>query len=189
MNPSGKLPFTWFASLEQSGAHALDTYPGIWRTDDSKIIDEEYKEGIYVGYRWTDKNKVRPTFAFGHGLSYTTFAITDVRADKTEMAADGSITFTATVKNTGTLEGKEVVQLYVSDLKASVDRPVKELRAFAKVSLLPGEEKEVALTIDKQALSFYDEVSGQWVAEPGYFEALIGNASDNIAKKQKFKLQ
>lgn len=189
VNPSGKLPFTWFASLEQSGAHALDTYPGTWRTDDSKIIDEEYKEGIYVGYRWTDKNKVRPTFAFGHGLSYTTFAITDVRADKTEMAADGSITFTATVKNTGTLEGKEVVQLYVSDLKASVDRPVKELKAFAKVSLLPGEEKEVTLTIDKQALSFYDEVSGQWVAEPGYFEALIGNASDNIAKKLKFKLQ
>lgn len=188
VNPSGKLPFTWPASLKDVGAHALDAFPGQWRAD-KKVIDEEYKEGIYVGYRWADKQKTRPTFAFGHGLSYTTFKISNLRADCTEMTADGKVTFTVNVANTGKRDGAEVVQLYVSDLKCSVDRPVKELKAFQKVFLRVGENKDVTLTVDKTALSFWDEATSSWKAEPGQFQALVGNAADNLPCKMKFTLQ
>ena len=189
VNPSGKLPFTWYDALEDCGAHALNTYPGTWRKDDSKIIDEEYKEGVYVGYRWADRQKKRPAFAFGHGLSYTSFNLSKAVADKKEMTTEDNITFTVSVKNTGTVAGAEVVQLYVSDKKSSVDRPLKELKAFQKVFLQPGEQKDVILTIDKSALSFYDEQTSMWKAEKGDFEALIGTASDKISKKIKFTLQ
>lgn len=188
-NPSGKLPFTWYDALDDCAAHALKTYPGTWRTDDSKIIDEEYKEGIYVGYRWTDRQKKRPAFAFGHGLSYTTFSLSKALADRKEMTLGDSIAFTVSVKNTGSVAGAEVVQLYVSDKKASVDRPLKELKAFRKVFLQPGESREVKLTIGRDALSFYDEATGSWKAEPGQFEALIGTASDRISSKLKFLLK
>ena len=188
-NPSGKLPFTWYDALDDCAAHALKTYPGTWRTDDSKIIDEEYKEGIYVGYRWTDRQKKRPAFAFGHGLSYTTFNLSKAVADRKEMTLGDSIAFTVSVKNTGSVAGAEVVQLYVSDKKASVDRPQKELKAFRKVFLQPGESREVKLTIGRDALSFYDEATGSWKAEPGQFEALIGTASDRISSKLKFLLK
>lgn len=193
-NPSGKLPFTWVNSLQEVGAHALGTYPGTWRkaggaqTKDN-IIDEEYKEGIYVGYRWADKMKAYPLFAFGHGLSYTQFAISNLRADKTSMDANGNITFTVTVKNTGKRAGSETVQLYVHDAKASIDRPYKELKGFQKVSLQPGESKDVSITIDKSALSFYDEATSAWKAEAGLFEALVGNASDNLKLKKAFELK
>ena len=187
VNPSGKLPFTWYASLSQCGAHALNAFPGVWR-DDYKIIDEEYKEGIYVGYRWIDKVKSDPLFAFGHGLSYTTFELGKLSADKREMNADGEITFTIPVTNTGKMAGAETVQLYIHDVKASVDRPYKELKAFQKVFLEPGETQQVSLTIDKRALSFYDETKGAWTAEPGAFEALVGTASDCLPARLGFKL-
>ena len=189
VNPSGKLPFTWYDALEDCAAHALKTYPGTWRTDGSKVIDEEYKEGIYVGYRWTDRQKKRPAYAFGHGLSYTTFELSKAVADKKEMSLSDNISFTVQVKNIGTMAGAEVVQLYVSDKKASVDRPLKELKAFQKVFLQPGESKEVRLTIGKDALSFYDEATASWKAEAGQFEALIGTASDQISSRVKFSLK
>ena len=189
VNPSGKLPFTWYDALEDCAAHALNTYPGTWRSDGSKVIDEEYKEGIYVGYRWTDRQKKRPAYAFGHGLSYTTFELSKAVADKKEMSLSDNISFTVQVKNIGTMAGAEVVQLYVSDKKASVDRPLKELKAFQKVFLQPGESKEVRLTIGKDALSFYDEAIASWKAEAGQFEALIGTASDQISSRVKFSLK
>ena len=172
-NPSGKLPFTWYQRLDDCGAHALNAFPGVWR-DDYKIIDEEYKEGIYVGYRWTDKQKIRPLFAFGHGLSYTTFKLGKLMADKQQLSAGGQISFTVNVTNTGSRAGSETVQLYISDKQCSVDRPVKEL---------------VTLTIGCDALSFYNEAKGEWTAEPGAFEALVGTASDNLTGKISFKLQ
>ena len=193
--PSGKLPFTWYAKLNDCGANALATYPGTWRkTNDpaagfDKVIDEEYKEGIYVGYRWTEKKNIRPSFAFGHGLSYTTFSLSNLRSSAKEMTRDGKLTFTVSVKNTGARRGAETVQLYVKDLKASVDRPVKELKGFKKVWLNPGEQKDVEITIDNSALSFYDEATSQWKSENGDFEALIGNASDNITLKTRFTLK
>lgn len=186
--PSGKLPFTWAVNLNDIPAHKLNAYPGIWR-EDKKVIDEEYKEGIFVGYRWFDKEKNKPLFAFGHGMSYTTFKLGKVRADKTEMSANDSISFTVSVTNTGKCAGSEVVQLYVSDLKSSLVRPIKELKGFAKVALQPGETKFVTITIGKDALCYYDDRAGRWTAEPGDFEALVGNASDNITSKVKFTLK
>jgi len=188
VNPSGKLPFTWYAKLEDCGAHALNTYPGTWR-EDHQIIDEEYKEGIYVGYRWTDKMKLKPTFAFGHGLSYTTFKLENLTTDKKQMSIDDHISFTVKVTNTGNLAGAETVQLYVRDKKSSVDRPQKELKAFQKVYLQPGESRDVNLTIGREALSFYNETKGDWTAEPGTFEALVGTASDKLEQKISFVLK
>jgi len=193
-NPCGKLPFTWVNSLNEVGAHALNTYPGTWRKEGGtntkgNIIDEEYKEGIYVGYRWTDKEHIKPTFAFGHGQSYTQFAISNLRSDKSDLTQDDTIAFTVNVKNTGKRAGSEVVQLYIHDVKSSVDRPKKELKGFQKVYLQPGENKDVTITINKEALSFYDESSSSWKAEAGKFEALVGNASDNLKLKKVFELK
>ena len=193
-NPSGKLPFTWVNSLQEVGAHALNTYPGTWRKEggaktEGNIIDEEYKEGIYVGYRWNDKKNIKPAFAFGHGLSYTQFAISNLRCDKNLMNQNDSITFTVNIKNTGKRAGAETIQLYIHDVKASVDRPYKELKGFQKVYLQPGESKDVNITINKQALSFYDETTASWKAEAGKFEALVGNASDQLKLKKAFELK
>ena len=188
-NPSGHLPFTWYESLDQCGAHSYGeaAFPGIWR-EGKKVIDEEYKEGIYVGYRWTDKQKLKPAFAFGHGLSYTTFKINNLKA-LNAVTTDGNMTFTVDVTNTGNIEGSDVVQLYITDVKCSVDRPVKELKAFQKVSLKPGETKTITLKTDKRALSFWDESTNDWKAEPGDFIAWAGDSSDRLACKLKCTLK
>ncbi len=180
VNPSGKLPFTWYASLDQVGAHALNTYPGTWR-ENEKVIDEEYKEGIFVGYRWTDKNKQKPLFPFGHGLSYTTFEYGKAKMN--------GMTVTTTVKNTGDRKGSEVVQLYISDVKSSLPRPVKELKGFQKVTLNPGESCEVTFNIDNSMLSFYDDAKGEWRMEPGRFEAIIGASAGDIKSKVAFDVK
>ncbi|AQW98656.1 glycoside hydrolase family 3 C-terminal domain-containing protein [Elizabethkingia anophelis] len=195
-NPSGKLPFTFPVKLEDNAAHQMGEYPGNKEElaagkgkDQKNPINITYNEGIFVGYRWHDTKNIKPLFSFGHGLSYTTFEYGKVHADKTQMAQDGKITFTVSIKNTGKREGAEVVQLYISDLKSSVPRPVKELKGFEKINLKPGEQKEVSFTIDKSALSFFDAATHQWVAEPGEFEALVGASSSDIKTKVKFTLQ
>jgi beta-glucosidase len=187
-NPSGKLPFTWPASLNDVGAHKLNTYPGTWRAD-KKIIDEEYKEGIFVGYRWADKEKTKPLFAFGHGESYTSFKIGKAKASAASITTADSLSFTVSVTNTGKVAGSETVQLYIHDCESSLPRPYKELKGFKKVYLQPGETKEVTITIGKDALSFYDDKAASWTTEPGQFEALVGNASDNIVSKVAFTLR
>jgi len=187
-NPSGKLPMTWNDSLNDYAAHALNTYPGTWRPD-STIIDEEYAEGVFVGYRWNDLKRIKPVFAFGHGLSYTTFALSNLRLSSRQMPIGGIMSATVTVTNTGKRAGKEVVQLYINDVKASVPRPYKELKAFQKVELQPGESRDVTLTIDSSALSFFDEPSHSWKTEPGTFTALVGTASDNLPLKAKFDVE
>ena len=188
VNPSGKLPFTWYQSLNDVGAHALGAYPGTWR-EGHKIIDEEYKEGIYVGYRWADKQKKKPMFAFGHGLSYTTFVVSNLRIDKSEVDADGTISATVTVKNTGNRAGAEVVQLYVSDHNTSVEMPVKELRGFQKVSLQPGESRDVTITIGDRAFQYWDEAKGDWSVSHGKRTMLVGTASDNLPLKAAFTIR
>ena len=187
VNPSGKLPFTWYAHLEDCGAHATGSYPGTWR-EGHQIIDETYKEDIFVGYRWTDKHNIKPLFPFGYGLSYTTFEVSNLRADKREITADGKLTISVDVKNTGSVTGAEVVQLYISDSKSSQPRPVKELKGFKKVSLAPGETQQVDFTIDCSALSFYDEQTGEWTAEPGEFVAIVNNSSAPTKNKIRFIL-
>lgn len=186
VNPSGKLPFTFPVRLEDSPAHALGAYPGVKRAD-SDIVDVEYKEGILVGYRWYDTKKIKPLFAFGHGLSYTDFKFGKATADRRDMTVDDTITFTVPVTNTGSRAGAEVVQLYVSDPKCSVMRPAKELKGFAKVWLEPGETKDVKITIHTGDLTYFDAGANFWVAEPGEFVASIGPASDNIKTTVKFK--
>lgn len=186
VNPSGKLPYTWYQCLEDTGAHALNAFPGVWRPD-RQIIDEEYKEGIFVGYRWADMKRVKPLFAFGHGLSYTSFEMGKVTADKQVVKGNETISFTVSVKNTGKKAGAETVQLYVTDQASTLPRPVKELKAFQKVFLQPGESREVVLTLDKRSLSFFDDRLQQWVAEDGEFEARIGNSSGNIIRKLPFR--
>ena len=186
VNPSGKLPYTWYQRLEDTGAHALNAFPGVWRPD-RQIIDEEYKEGIFVGYRWAEMKRIKPMFAFGHGLSYTSFEMGKVTADKQVVKGDETISFTVSVRNTGKKAGAETVQLYVTDQKSTLPRPVKELKAFQKVFLQPGESREVVLTLDKRSLSFFDDRLQQWVAEDGEFEAKIGNSSGNIIRKLPFR--
>ena len=195
VNPSGKLPFTWYASLDQCGAHALNTYPGTWRPD-HKVIDEDYKEGIFVGYRWIDKMKKEqgnakcmPLFPFGYGLSYTTFKVGKPSASNAQLSGEERISIKVPVTNTGSRSGSETVQLYISELKPKVERPVKELKAFSKVFLQPGEMQEVEFTIDRSALSYYDDQAGCWTAEPGTFEALVGTSSANIAGSCRLTLK
>ncbi len=189
VNPSGKLPFTFPASLQDVGAHKLGEYPGTPRNDGSPIVDQKYNEGIFVGYRWVDKEKTKPLFSFGHGLSYTTFAYGKAIADKKVMGQDETLTITLPVTNTGSREGSEVIQLYISDLKSSLPRPVKELKGFSKVKLAPGETREVTFTIGKEALSFFDDTRHEWVTEPGKFEALVGASSTDIRNRVAFELK
>lgn len=188
INPSGKLPFTFPVRLEDCAAHAFHAYPGTKRAD-SDIVDLEYKEGILVGYRWHDTHKIRPLFAFGHGLSYTKFDYGTATIDHSEITGDDTVTITVPVTNTGSMEGAEVVQLYISDPKCSVMRPAKELKGFAKVYLRPGETRDVKITIDRDALSYFDADKHEWVAEPGQFIASVGSASDDIRSTVKFRLK
>lgn len=184
VNPSGKLPFSFPAKLTDCGAHAFDelSYPG-----DS--IKQEYKEDILVGYRWHDTKKIPALFPFGHGLSYTTFTYGKPVASAKTMAADGTLTVTVAVKNTGSIAGKEIVQLYVGDDKCSVLRPVKELKHFAKVALAPGEEKSVTFTLTPDDLKFYDEASAAWKYEPGKFKAYVCASSADVRGVVSFEMQ
>lgn len=187
VNPSGKLPMTFYASLDQCGAHSLGQFPGVWR-ENEKIQDCEYREGILVGYRWIDAKKLKPLFPFGHGISYTDYAYTCPKCSAKDMAADGTVTVSVDVTNTGDRAGAEVVQLYIRDVKSSVVRPVKELKSFQKVMLEPGETKTVEFTISEDMLRFYDADAKAWRSEPGKFEAMVGASSADIKATLPFRL-
>jgi beta-glucosidase len=176
INPSGKLPMTFPKTLTDVPAHnsAIGEYPG----KDGVV---RYNEGILNGYRYYDTKKVEPQFAFGFGLSYTRFSISNI---KTEKQGSG-VTVSVDVKNTGAMAGAEVVQVYVKDDKSSVERPEKELKAFEKVSLNPGESKTVTLTLDENAFKFYDENQKAWTMEPGGFTILVGSSSRDIKQTAK----
>lgn len=177
-NPSGKLPMTFYANLNQCGAHALNTYPGTKRADG--IYEQEYSEDILVGYRYVEKKKQKPLFAFGHGLSYTTFGYG--KATMSQDAEKNTVSVSIPLSNTGAVAGAETLQLYVEDVKASVMRPVKELKAFRKVMLQPGETRDVTFTLGADAFSYYDSESHSWVMEPGTFRLHIGTSSANIIR-------
>ena len=175
VNPSGKLPFTFPVKLEDNGAHALNAY-------DKDTLTVEYKESIFVGYRWAEKHNIKPLFAFGHGLSYTTFEYGEASCSK---SGDG-YKVTLNVTNTGAREGKEIVQLYISDEESSLERPVKELKGFKKVALAAGETKKVTFEITEVMLKFYDPAQKGWVLEKGKFTAHVGAASDDIRTTVEF---
>lgn len=188
VNPSGKLPMTFPVSLTDVGAHTVGDYPGTPRNDGSEIVDCNYFEGIYVGYRWNDKNNIKPLFPFGHGLSYTTFKYGKPSISSDRMATDGKITISIPVSNTGSRTGAEVVQLYITDVKSSLPRPVKELKDFKKVFLEPNQSIEIQFEITPDKLMYFDDERHEWVAEAGDFIALIGSSSSDIKDSVKFKL-
>jgi beta-glucosidase len=143
-----------------------------------------YNEGIYVGYRWYEKKENEPLFPFGFGLSYTTFEFSNLKLSGTD-----PVTVTVQVKNTGSVEGAEVVQLYVQEVTASVERPVKELKGFQKVSLKPGEAQTVSIQLSRADFSFWDEASKAWKAEPGEFTIRVGASSKNTPLSASYTLR
>ncbi len=181
VNPSGKLPFSFPVKLEDNAAHAMGEFPG----KDGQV---NYNEGIFVGYRWHDTEKIEPLFGFGHGLSYTEFEYGDLSIDKKKIKEDDQIVVSIKLKNIGDRAGSEIVQLYIADEKSSLPRPAKELKAFSKVKLRAGEEKTIKFTLDKTALSYFDDELHAWVAEPGRFEAIIGASSTDIRARVNFTL-
>jgi len=171
VNPSGKLPVTLPKRWEDCPAYG--NYPG----EDGKV---DYAEGIFVGYRHFDIKKVEPRFPFGHGLSYSHFDISNVKVTPETVSPGEPVRVTCTVKNVGKRAGAEVVQLYVRDMESSVKRPRMELKGFVKVSLAPGETRDVAFDLDARAFSFYQPEKKQWVTEPGDFDVLVGASSRDI---------
>lgn len=182
VNPSGKLPFTFPVRLQDNAAHALGEYPG-----DGK--DVTYNEDIFVGYRWHDKQKIKPLFGFGHGLSYTQFTYSKPVLDKAVISDSEMIKLSISLKNTGDKDGAEVVQLYIKDEKSSLPRPEKELKGFKKIYLKAGEEQTVEFMITPDLLNFYNDKQGKWIVEAGKFEALVGASSTDIRQKATFSYQ
>jgi len=177
--PSGKLPQTFPVRLEDNPAY-LD-FPG----ENGKVY---YGEGLFVGYRYYDKKKIAPLFPFGFGLSYTTFSYSSLRLGAQQIGPDETLPVAIDITNTGLRTGKEIVQVYVRDVKASLQRPEKELKAFTKVQLEPGERKTVKLSLARDALAYYDDLAHEWVAEAGEFEILVGASSQDIRATATFAL-
>lgn len=178
VNPSGKLPDTFGKKMEDY--LSMKYYPGDL---ESGIID--YGEGLKVGYRQFDEDGIEPLFPFGFGLSYTTFELSNLKVENKE---DNKVFVEVSVTNTGKVAGKEVVQVYVSDVHSSVYRPRKELKGFEKVMLNPGETKIVLVELDKFSFSFFCEKEDTWVLEPGEFQILVGNSSRNISLQEIIEL-
>lgn len=184
VNPSGKLPFSFPKKLEDNGAMSFGetSYPGV-------DMKQEYKEGILVGYRWHDTKNIEPQYAFGYGMSYTNFKIDTISIDNETYSADGKITVTCDVSNTGNREGSEVIQVYVGKAESKVERALKELKGYSKVSLVKGESKTVTVSIDIEKLSFYDETISDWSLEKGNYTIYVGNASNNISKTLNISIE
>ncbi|OWR29599.1 glycosyl hydrolase [Saccharibacillus sp. O23] len=172
VSPSGKLAETFPARLEDTPAFL--SFPGVG----DRV---EYREGIYVGYRYYDKKKIEPLFPFGFGLSYTTFAYSDLKLNKAKTTADAGLEVSVKVTNTGSVAGKEAVQLYVRDVESTVDRPDRELKGFEKVELAPGESTTVTFVLDRRSFAYYDVETSGWRVESGVFELGVGSSSRDIA--------
>ncbi|TRX21253.1 glycosyl hydrolase [Flavobacterium franklandianum] len=184
VNPSGKLPFSFPKKLSDNAAHSFGelSYPG-------DNVNQYYKEDILVGYRWHDTKKIKPLFAFGEGLSYTTFELSKLDSDKKVYSENEAITISGTVSNKGNLDGAEVVQVYIGKLNSKVSRAEKELKGFEKVEVKKGENGTFKISIDTNSLSFYDETISNWNLEKGDYMIYIGNSSSNISKKIKISIQ
>ena len=180
VNPSGKLPFSFPKKLKDNAAHYFGdvSYPG-------DGVNQYYKEGILVGYRWHDTKGIKPLYAFGHGLSYTNFKITNVKTDKQMYSPTDTLAISCVVKNTGTRDGAEVVQVYIGKPDSKVKRALKELKGFEKVELPKVTSKKISIDIPINTLAFYDESRSEWNLEKGTYVLFVGNASDNISKEIK----
>ena len=179
VNPSGKLPCTFPKRLEDSPAHAMGNYPG-------KNGTVRYEEGLLVGYRWFEAKEIEPLFAFGHGLSYTTFEYSNPLRKET---GDGQVTIEFTVKNTGARDGAEITQVYVEPMKPRLERPLKELKGFRKVFLKAGESQTVSIRLERSAFAFYDPERRAWAAEKGEYKIDIGASSRDIRLQESVWLR
>jgi beta-glucosidase len=175
-NPSGKLPITFPKKWEDCSA---------FKTYKAQNGVSDYSDGIYMGYRHFDENKIEPLFPFGFGLSYTTYSYDNLKLTKQD---NNSVKVTFELKNTGKVTGSEVAQLYVSEIKPEIDRPVKELKGFSKVNLDPGESKIIEIELNKNCFSYWNPATKQWKMDSGEFEILIGASSRDIKLKQKITL-
>ncbi|TRX30097.1 glycosyl hydrolase [Flavobacterium franklandianum] len=184
VNPSGKLPFSFPKKLSDNAAHSFGelSYPG-------DNVNQYYKEDILVGYRWHDTKKIKALFAFGEGLSYTTFELSKLDSDKKVYSENEAITISGIVSNKGNLDGSEVVQVYIGKLNSKVSRAEKELKGFQKVEVKKGGNGTFKISIDTNSLSFYDESISNWNLEKGDYMIYIGNSSSNISKKIKISIQ
>ncbi|NWJ51462.1 MAG: glycoside hydrolase family 3 C-terminal domain-containing protein [Bacteroidetes bacterium] len=182
VNPSGKFPFTFPVKLDDSPAHALNTFPG----ENQKA---DYKEGILVGYRWFDTKNIDPLYCFGYGLSYTTFTYSALTTNQRLYSKDEKISVTVKVKNTGKIAGKETVQLYVSHLKSTVLQPEKELRNFQKILVNAGKESLVKMELNVNDLAYFDETSNKWVVEPGTYKIMVGSSSKDIRQTTEITIK
>jgi len=175
VSPSGKLPFSFPKKLEDNAAQSFgkDSYPG-------DGVNENYKEDILVGYRWFDTKKIAPLFAFGYGLSYTTFEYGKITTDKTSYAGNETVKLSFSIKNTGKVKGAEAAQVYISDVKSTVLRPLKELKAFSKVMIEAGESKQVEINLPVKDWAFFNDKTQTWIIEPGKFIIMVGASSAEI---------
>jgi beta-glucosidase len=189
-NPSGKLPITIERDFKDSPGFPYlpdgeKLYSG-WEYDmdmDYPVYDIQYKEGIFTGYRWYEDKNIKPLYAFGHGLSYSTFQYANLKTNAQEYKREKTVLVRVEVTNSGEVDGKEIVQLYVKDLKASVPRPIKELKDFQKIALKAGETKNVYFTLQPRDFAFWHEETSSWTVESGDFEIMIGSSSAEIRKK------
>ena len=188
VNPSGRLPFSVPFCYEDGPIKTERQYPGIKEPGD-QYWQTHYDEGVYVGYRWYDTKEIPVQFPFGHGLSYTTFEYSNAKAAKPSMTASGTLKVSVDVANTGDYDGAEIVQLYIADPEASIDRPAKELKGFEKVLLKAGEKKTVTFEIDAEDLSYFDAGKHEWVAEPGEFQALFARSAGDVRTMVSFQLK
>lgn len=179
-NPSGKLAETFPKSLKQNPSHPY--FPG----EGDRV---EYREGLFVGYRYYEAKDIEPLFPFGYGLSYTTFAYSNLQLDKCDITDQDTVQVMVKVKNTGKRFGKEIVQLYVCDVASSVIRPEKELKGFAKIALEPGEEQTVSFRLDKRSFAYFNVQLKDWHVQSGEFEILIGSSSRDIALRSTLNVQ
>jgi beta-glucosidase len=179
VNPSGKLAETFPRKLEDNPSYL--NFPG-------ELDRVEYREGVFVGYRYYEKKRISPLFAFGHGLSYTTFEYSDLRLDRTEINDTDFLGVSFRVKNTGNLPGKEIVQLYVASQAGQVIRPEKELKEFAKIHLEPGEEKTVRFELGKRAFAYFDVELEDWHVLSGVYTICVGAASNDIRLTEQVKV-
>ncbi|WP_459640670.1 glycoside hydrolase family 3 C-terminal domain-containing protein [Flavobacterium sp. CGRL2] len=175
VNPSGKLPWTMPKQLKDSPAHATNSFPG------DKTVN--YAEGILIGYRWFDTKNVAPLYPFGYGLSYTTFALDNAKANKESYAQNEVIEVTVDVKNTGKVDGKEVVQLYTSKSDSKITRAAQELKGFKKASVKAGGSEKVTIKVPVKELAYYDVASKKWTVEPGKYTIKLGTSSRDIKKE------
>ena len=176
VNPSGKLPMTFPKKLEDHPSHKLGEYPG-----DSVYVN--YYDDIYVGYRYFDTYKAEPQFAFGHGLSYTSFEYSNLKV--TPYGKGATVSFS--IKNTGKTAGAEVAQVYVKQEQSLLPRPEKELKGFTKVFLQPGESKTVTVSLNENAFQYYDDIKNDWVKEKGIYDILVGGSSRSVKVTGKVK--